>query len=265
MLDALQIAATGMQTQKQHVDTIANNLANVNTSGFKRASLSFSELMAPMASSLPASATVPRGDDSAALQPSRGNGVSVGQVTYSFEAGEAKKTDAPMDVMVSGDGFLELQLPDGGFAYTRGGTLQVDANGYLSSRTGYVLKPGIRVPGDVQTLTIATDGRVLASTARRPEPSEIGRLELVRFTSTANLEPLGDDMFKANERAGEPISGRAGEDGMGTLRQGFLESSNVKLVDEMVSLMVAQRAYEASVKVVQTADELFGMVNNLRK
>ena len=260
MFDALQIAATGMHAQQQNVDAIANNLANVNTNGFKKARVSFTDLVARQAE-----AAAANGAETDSGAPMRGTGVSVAHVARSFDAGEARKTDSPYDVTIGGDGFIEVQMPDGSRAYTRGGTLRVSADGQLATASGQPLKPGITIPEDVQDLTITADGRVQVKTARHPAAVELGQLEMVRFIAPAGLEPLGEGLFRATEAAGEPIAGRAGQDGMGSIRQGYLEGSNVKMVEEMVNLMVAQRAYEASVKVVQASDEMLGMVNNLRK
>jgi flagellar basal-body rod protein FlgG len=261
MFDALQIAATGMNAQQQNVDAIANNLANVNTNGFKRARVSFTDLVSRQAEAAAMSgATDP--DSGLAM---RGTGVSVAHVTRSFEPGEARQTGSVYDVTIGGDGFLEVLMPDGSRAYTRGGTLRVSADGQLATASGQPLKPGINIPDDVQELAISTDGRVQVKTARHPAAVEVGQLELVRFISPSGLEPLGEGLFRATEAAGEPMAGRPGQDGLGSIRQGFVEGSNVKMVEEMVNLMVAQRAYEASVKVVQASDEMLGMVNNLRK
>ncbi|MGM9489674.1 flagellar basal-body rod protein FlgG [Ideonella sp. YS5] len=260
MFDALQIAATGMHAQQQNVDAIANNLANVNTNGFKKARVSFTDLVSRQQADAAANAA-----EADASLPTRGTGVSVAHVARSFDAGEARKTDSAYDVTIAGDGFLEVLMPDGSRAYTRGGTLRVSQDGQLAAASGQPLKPGINIPDDVQDLTITTDGRVQIKTARHPTAVEVGQLELVRFIAPSGLEPLGEGLFRATEAAGEPIAGRAGQDGLGSVRQGYLEGSNVKMVEEMVNLMVAQRAYEASVKVVQASDEMLGMVNNLRK
>lgn len=264
MFDALQIAATGMHAQQQNVDAIANNLANVNTNGFKKARVSFTDLVARQ-TDLAAGDAAGGGAVDGSAEILRGAGVAVGRVGRSFDAGEARKTDSAYDVTIAGDGFIEVSLPDGGKAYTRGGTLRVTADGQLATASGQVLKPGINIPDDVQDLTITQDGRVQVRTTHNANAVELGQLELVRFMAPAGLEALGDGLFRATEQAGEPIAGRAGQDGLGAIRQGYLEGSNVKLVDEMVNLMVAQRAYEASVKVVQASDEMLGMVNNLRK
>lgn len=259
MIDALQIAATGMHAQQQSVDAIANNLANVNTAGFKKARVSFSDLVSRR-SDAQIAADVQETDTSA-----RGTGVVIGRVSRSFDAGEVRRTDSPLDVAVAGDGFIEVALPDGAKAYTRGGTLRVAADGQLATAAGHVLKPGLSIPDDLDELTITEDGRVLVRTPRSADPVELGQLDLVRFVAPAGLEAIGDGLFRATDAAGLPIVGRAGHDGMGSLRQGFIEGSNVKLSEEMVNLMVAQRAYEANVKVVQASDEMLGMVNNLRK
>ncbi len=265
MYDALQIAATGMQAQQASVDAIAHNMANVATPGYKRTRIAFADLVtgSPGAGSAasPDGALATRG----AAVVAQGAGVGIAAVARLFDAGELRQTDAALDIAISGDGFLEVTMPDGSRAWTRGGTLRVDDDGQLVTQRGLPLKPGIVVPADTQKLVIGPDGKVTAASAARPTPIELGQLQLVRFMNPGALTPAGDGLYRAGDTAGEPIGGRAGEDAMGTVRQGFLEGSNVKLVDEMVSLMVAQRAYEASVKVVQAADEMLGLVNTLRK
>ncbi len=263
MFDALQIAATGMRAQQQSVDTIANNLANVNTTGFKKGRVSFTDLVARQAVAVDATSAVDVDAGPTAL--ARGAGVSVGTTSRLFDPGEARKTDSAYDVTIAGDGFFEVVMPDGGRAYSRGGTLKVNADGQLATLSGQALKPGINIPDDVQELIINPDGRVLARSSRQTAAVEVGQLDLVRFIGPGALEAMGDGLYRATEAAGEPMAARAGEGGMGTLRQGYLEGSNVKLVEEMVGLMVAQRAYEASVKVAQASDEMLGMVNNLRR
>ena len=194
-----------------------------------------------------------------------GAGVSIASVGKLFDSGDMRKTDSAMDVAIAGDGFIELTMADGSRSFTRGGTLKVGTDGLLTTLAGQALKPSITVPENIQSLTIGADGKVMATTSTRSTPTELGQLQLVRFMNPGALTAMGDNVYRASEASGEPISGRGGEDAMGTIKQGFLEGSNVKLVDEMVNLMVAQRTYEASVKVVQAADEMLGMVNNLRK
>ena len=262
MFDALQIAATGMHAQQLSVDTIANNLANVNTVGFKKSQVSFSDLVSRSSDLDPANRTP---DGAAAMNRSRGTGVAIGSIAKLFNAGELKKTDSAYDLTIAGDGFFEVILADGSRAFARGGTLKVNPDGQLATLGGQALKPGITIPENVQELTIGTDGKVSVRTSAQSTPIEMGQLELVRFMGPSALAPMGDNLYRSTDESGEPISGRPGTDGMGTIRQGYLEMSNVKLVEEMVNLMVAQRAYEASVKGAQASDEMLGMVNNLRK
>lgn len=259
MFDALQIAATGMHAQQMNVDTVANNLANVNTVGFKKSRVGFADLIS--------SGAVGSDPGAAATNADARSGIGVGvfAVTRSFEMGDARRTDSPMDLLIAGEGFLEVVLPDGGRAYSRGGTLKVNSDGMLATQSGTALKPGISVPANAESLVIAADGKVSAKLPNQASPVEIGTLDMVRFTNPGALEALGENLYRATDRSGEALAGRAGEDGLGTLQQGQLESSNVKLVDEMVNLMIAQRAYEASVKVAQASDEMLGLINNLRK
>lgn len=156
-------------------------------------------------------------------------------------------------------------MPDGSRAYTRGGTLKVSRDGLLSTQAGLPLRPGIAIPDNAKSLSISADGLVQVTTSTQSTPVDAGQLEMVRFTNLSGLVAQGDGLFRTSESSGEPISARPGEGGMGLLAQGVLEGSNVKMVEEMVNLMVAQRAYEANVKIVQAADEMLGMINGLRK
>lgn len=264
MLDALYIAATGMQAQQTNVDTIANNLANVNTPAFKKTHVSFSDLVTQDATRL-----VPLGiDASPSLTGSAarvGVGVGVAGMARVLDVGDLKKTDVPFDIAIAGQGFLEVMMPDGTRAFTRGGTLKVNGDGMLSTLSGQALKPGIAIPENATDMSITADGRVMVRLSGQASPTEAGQLELVRFPNAGAVTAVGDNLYRTNENAGEPIAMRAGDDGVAEIRQGFLESSNVKLVDEMVGLMVAQRAYEANVKIAQASDEMLGMINNLRR
>ena len=258
MSDALYIGATGMQAQQAHVEAIANNMANVNTPGFKKTRVSFSDLVMGAARAL-------QGDNGAFVNASTGAGVQAGAFSRIFTGGEPKKTDAPMDVALVGEGFMELAMPDGSRAYARGGSLKVNAEGLLATQAGIPLKPNLSVPDTAEALLISGTGRVQARMPGQAGLVDLGQLELVRFANPQGLLAQGGNVYRATDASGEAIAGRAGEDGLGTLAQGFLEGSNVKLVEEMVDLMVAQRAYEASVKVVQAADEMLGMINGLRR
>lgn len=262
MLDSLYIGATGMQAQQAHVDAIANNLANVNTPAFKKGRVSFAELVVAG----PNLAQPGPGMESGPLaEGARGAGVQLSTAARVFDTGDMKKTDSPMDLAIVGDGFLEITLADGSRAYTRGGTLKVNTDGQLATQSGHVLKPGITVPPKAESIVIHGSGRIEVRVSGQASPVDVGQLELVRFANPQGLQALGGSVYRSTDASGEAIAGRVGEDGMGAIVQGMLESSNVKLVDEMVQLMVAQRAYEASVKVVQAADEMLGMINGLRR
>lgn len=263
MFDALYIGATGMQAQQLNVDTIANNLSNVNTAGFKKSRVSFADLVTGDASRLPQSGEVEAGPLSAARR--LGSGVGVMRVDRLFDPGDIKQTGAALDVAIQGAGFLEVTMADGSRAFSRGGSLKVNNEGQLVTASGQVLKPGIQIPVNAQNLTISATGLVKITVPGQASPVEAGQLELVRFTSPTMLQSLGDGLYRATEGSGEAITARPGQDDTGVLVQGAVEGSNVKLVDEMVNLMIAQRAYEASVKVVQASDEMLGMINNLRK
>lgn len=258
MNEALYIAATGMHTQQKSVDTIANNLANVNTPGFKKGKVSFEDLVYRELNG-----AARAGGAEHLLQA--GSGVAVQSLLKDFRSGELKKTDAPMDLAIRGDGFIEVLMGDGSVAYSRGGSLIVDKDGLLATADGHVLKPGIHIGQDAREVSITADGRVLVSTRDQGQAIEAGRIDVVRFADNSGLQAAGGSLYRPSERSGEAIFGRAGEDGMGSLAQGHLEGSNVRLIDEMVDLMAAQRAYESSVKVIQAADELLAMSNNLRK
>ena len=260
MNDALYIAATGMHMQQKNVDTIANNLANINTPGFKKGRVSFQDMVYRELSH-----AAPTGDAQGTPSMWQGSGVGIASLSKLFTSGELKKTELPLDLAIQGEGFFEVSAEDGTHAYTRGGSLMVDKDGFLSSGDGHVLKPAIHIGPDAKDIAIHADGRVLVRTADHGEAIEVGRIELAHFADTSGLVGLGGNLYKPSERSGDAIYGRPGENGLGTIAQGFVEGSNVKLVEEMVDLMVAQRAYESSVKVIQASDEMLAMSNNLRK
>lgn len=257
MNDALYIAATGMKAQSAQVDTIANNVANVNTSGFKRSTVRFGDLVTTGLTLQTVDGPAPSSAYSLA-------GVAVNATHRSFAPGELRPSNDPMTVAIQGDGFLEVQMPDGALAYARGGRLEVNTEGLLAMAGGPALRQRLAVPGDVRQLTIAEDGRVQATDASGRSWG-VGQLDLTVFASPQELRPIGDGLYQASPAAGDPVAVRPAEAGAGRLRQGFQEASNVSLVEEMVQLMVAQRAYEMNVKVVQAADEIAGLTNSLRK
>jgi flagellar basal-body rod protein FlgG len=257
MNDSLYIAATGMQAQQQTLDTIANNLVNVNTPAFKKSRVNFNELMH----------VEPHKETSAGSGASNilGVGISVERVAKDFAPGILSQTSSPLDLAINGNGFIEVTLPDGSRGYTRGGTMQITKDSFLATSAGYALKPAIHIPANITSLTIEKDGKVLVQTSAKAQPVEIGHLEMASFSNPAGLKAAGAGVYVPTEASGQAVYGKPGSQGMGTIAQGSLEASNVSLVDEMVTLMVAQRAYELSSKVAQASDEVMSMTNNLRR
>jgi len=264
MFDALSIAATGMQAQQLNLDTIANNLVNINTAGFKKGHVSFTDLMTVEASRMEPTGNTPEVNPLSS-SPRVGAGVGISSVTKNFDAGSITQTGSAWDVAIQGDGFLQVTMPDGTLGYMRGGSLKVNSDGMLVTQSGQPLKPNMTVPTSASNVLIASDGTVSVTVPNQSTPLQIGQLQLVRFANPGSLIAQGDNLYRISETSGEPIVGTPGQDGLGTLQQGYQEGSNVKMVDEMVNLMVAQRTYQASVKVVQASDEILGMINNLRK
>jgi flagellar basal-body rod protein FlgG len=259
--DALYIAATGMHMQQKNVETLSNNLANVSTPGFKKSHVSFVDMVyRGMA------ATTPQNGAANAQPLLQGSGVGIEALTRNFSQGELKQTGSTQDLAIQGGGFIELTNPeDGSLVYSRGGTLVVDKDGLLATQSGHVLKPAIRIGTDGAPFVIAADGRVTVTPKDGSGAFDAGRVGLVSFSDTGGLQGLGNNLYRPSEQSGDAIALNAGEDGAGTLAQGYLEGSNVSLVEEMINLTVAQRAYESSVKVIQAVDEMLAMSNNLRK
>lgn len=262
-MDALYIAATGMQAQQMAVDTIANNLANVQTPGFKRSGVSFQELMyREIAALKPATFS---GGTAPAANAEYGYGVAATNFAKVFAQGDLRQTDNPLDLAIRGTGLIEVVLPDGTVGYTRGGSLKVGKDGLITTALGYALKQSLHVPQDAEQILISPQGGVYVRSARHNTPVEIGQIELVRFLNPDSLSPMGDGLYRRTDSTSEPLFGKPGEDDLGLLAQGFLEGSNVKMIDEMIALVVAQRAYESNSKVIQAADEMMSMVNGLRR
>ncbi len=260
MIESLSIGASGMQAQQTQIDVIANNLANINTMGFKKSRVDFEDLMyREMARS--GRSLLPGFDNAKSM----GVGVGISSTGKVFSSGEVKKTDRALDLAIQGEGFFEVVLPDNSYAYTRNGALRIDRDGYLATADGYRLSGLIQVPSDAEDIAVRSDGGVLAQVAGQDELVEIGSLDLIRFVNAGGLSPVGDNLYLPSENSGDGYYGIPGEEGFGSVQQGYLEASNVNLVEEMTQLVLAQRAYEINSKVVQAADELLGIVNNLRR
>jgi len=251
-----------MTAQQMNVDVIANNLANVNTTGFKKSSIEFQDLL--YESMQTGSRDGREGKANPAnLQVGLGNRPIS---TYrSFTEGNISETGNPLDVAINGKGFMQVVLPDGNYAYTRDGSLKVNAEGYLVTNSGLKIAPELHIPGNTDSISINQDGTVSILLAGEETMEELGQIELVSFMNAGGLDGQGGNLFTVTEASGEPIYGRPGEDGLGLLVQGYLEKSNVDIAQEMIELIVAQRAYEVNSKAVRTADELLAMINNLKR
>ncbi len=259
MLDAFHISAAGMHVQQTQVDVIANNLANVNTAGFKKSKVDFQDLIYRELNAARGLLVSPDIDNPLGL------GSVVSSIGKVFSQGEIRSTERMLDVAIQGAGFLEVALPDGSFAYTRTGDLQIDRDGLLVNSDGYPLSPSIQVPSDAQEISIQRDGRVFALLAGDSEPSEIGRIELGNFVNPGGLTPRGDNLYLPSHDSGDVFFGEPAAEGFGELAQGFLEGSNVNLVEELSNLVLAQRGYEMNSKVIQAADEMLAIASNLRR
>ncbi len=259
MSESLYVAATGMHAQQKQLDVIANNLANTNTTAFKKSRIDFGDLM------YHPSAAVQGASLSSDMNNPIGAGASAAQIGKIFTGGEAKKTERPLDFAIVGEGFFEVVLPDGSYGYTRSGAMQQNTDGMLTTLDGYPLSAYIQLPDDTEELMVKTDGSVMVKLAGEDELSEVGSIELAQFLNARGLNPMGDNLYLPSEKSGSAVYGVPGEEGNGSLAQGFLESSNVQLIEELTNMILAQRTYEINSKVVQASDEAMGIVNNLRR
>jgi len=262
MLRSLYSAATGMVAQQTSIDVTSNNIANVNTVGYKKQRAEFADLfyqtMEYAGTSTSATTTSPTGINV-------GLGVRPTAVTKMFSQGNFKETGNNLDLAITGNGFFKIQLPDGTEAYTRNGSFKIDADGQMVTSDGYPLVPNIVIPPDAVQVSIGTDGTVSVLQAGQTQSSQIGQITLTNFINPAGLHALGDNNYINTTASGDPIEGVAGQNGLGQMRQGFVEMSNVQLVEEMTDLITAQRAYDANSKTIQTSDEMLKTVNQLKR
>lgn len=262
MIRALRSAASGMYAQQLYIDTIANNLANVNTTGFKRAKMEFQDLVYQ---TLRGSGN---SQELGAVLPTElqiGHGVRPIAIQKSFEQGNILPTGNPLDLSIDGVGFLQIAKPDGTILYSRDGSLKVSPDGLIVTSDGYPIEPSVTIPADTVEVSIARDGTVSVTLIGETEPMTLGQVELARFVNPAGLSSLGQNLYKETMASGPPILGNPGSEGMGQISQGFLESSNVQIVEEMVSMIVAQRAYEVASKAIRTAEEMLSIANSLKR
>jgi len=262
MIRSLFIAATGMEAQRLNIDVIANNLANVNTTGYKRSRADFQELMYEELKT-PGAASAEGTQLPSGIQI--GLGVRPVAVQKVFEQGDFTHTGNPLDMVVEGEGFFQVVKPDGEIAYTRAGTFKLDSEGRIVTSEGYPMEPEITIPSDTTQITIGSDGRVSVTQPGSTTPTEIGQIEIARFSNPGGLKSIGKNLFEETASSGVPTTGTPGTEGLGTIQQGFIELSNVNIVDEMVQMIVSQRAYEINSKAVQAADDMLQIANNLRR
>ena len=262
MLKAMRTAASGMVAQQMNVDNIANNLANVNTTGFKRSKVEFQDVLyqnykrAGSASAV--GAEVPTG-------LAIGYGTRVAATVRHFDGGTLMSTGNPLDMAISGDGFFQVQYPDGTTAYTRDGAFKLSADGRIVTSDGFFMLPELSVPEDATAVSVGSDGVVEVLLAGQEEPTQIGQIELARFINPAGLMAIGRNLLVPTGASGDPMTDVPTQNGLGRIDQGYLEMSNVKVIDEMVNMIVAQRSYEMSSKAIQTADDMAGIANNLKR
>jgi flagellar basal-body rod protein FlgG len=260
MIKALFTSSTGMDAQQTVIDNTANNLANVNTTGFKKGQADFQDLLyvtqRTPGSEISSGLNVPTG-----LQV--GSGVRVAGITKVFTAGALTNTGNPLDVAINGDGFFQVTLPNGEIRYTRDGSLRMNAVGNIVTTDGFQISPSMTIPSDALSISIGSDGTVTAQTAGSTSPTSVGQLTLTRFPNPAGLSAEGGNLFSETASSGSPIIATPGLNGTGMLQQGFLERSNVDMVNEMVNLILAQRAYEFNTRSIKTADNMLSDTTEL--
>lgn len=259
---ALSIAATGMLAQQLNVEVISNNIANMNTSGFKRQRAEFQDLLYQNLERTGSSSS-----DQGTVVPSGiqiGVGVKAGAVYRVNDQGDMSKTDNVYDLAIQGKGFFRIQMPDGTDAYTRAGAFQLSPQGQLVTLDGFTVSPGVTIPQDATDVAINSSGVVEATIAGTVEPVRVGQLELATFFNDAGMQAIGDNLLLETAASGPPTIGTPGSNGYGSIQQGFIETANVNAVAEITSLITAQRAYEMNAKVISTADEMLSSTSNLR-
>ncbi len=259
---ALRTAASGMAAQQMNVEIIANNLANVNTIGFKKSRPEFQDLMYQ---TLKASGVSQNPNIRVPIEIQVGNGTVPVATLKTFSQGDVQTTNNPLDVAVQGEGFLQVRRPDGSLAYTRDGALKLSADGTLVTSQGYVFEPGITLGGDTTNVTIGRDGTIDVATATEATPTKAGQVELAKFVNPAGLRAIGNSLFVETPASGPPIPGTPGTEGFGEILQGTLEASNVDVVEEMVGMITAQRAYEMNAKTITAVDEMLSTANGIKR
>ena len=259
---ALLTAASGMAAQQMNVEIIANNLANVNTTGFKKSRPEFQDLMYQ---TLKASGVSQNPNIRIPIEIQVGNGTVPVATLKTFSQGDVATTNNPLDVAIQGEGFLQVRRQDGTLAYTRDGALKLSADGTIVTSQGYAFEPGLTLGSDTTAVAIARDGTIDVTTASETSPTKAGQIELVKFVNPAGLRAIGNSLFVETPASGPPLTGTPGAEGFGEILQGSLESSNVDVVEEMVGMITAQRAYEMNAKTITAVDEMLNTANGIKR
>ncbi len=253
MMRSLWIAKTGMEAQQLQLDNISNNLANTSTNGYKRGHAVFEDLMYQNLRQAGAASSeqtqLPTG-----LQV--GLGTRAVATSRNFSQGNLLQSQSPLDVAIRGNGFFQIQQPDGTTGYTRDGSFQLSSTGQLVTNTGYTVQPGITIPAQAQSVTIGNDGTVSVVLPGQPLPQTVGQVQIASFINPAGLEPKGQNLYAETAASGTPNAGTPGQNGLGSVQQGFVETSNVNVVEELVQMIQTQRAYELNSKAIQTSDQM---------
>ncbi|MBI5893014.1 MAG: flagellar basal-body rod protein FlgG [Deltaproteobacteria bacterium] len=259
---SLWIAATGMEAQQTNIDVISNNLANVNTVGFKKSRADFQDLLYQNIK-VPGSASSATSQVPTGIQ--LGHGVRPVATQKIFNQGSFQQTGNSLDLAIEGDGFFKVTQPDGTTAYTRSGAFKLNSEGQIVTSDGYSLDPSLTIPTDTTSLSISADGILSIRQAGATTTTQVGNIEIGRFVNPAGLQAIGKNLFLETPASGGVIAGTPAQGGFGTITQGYLEMSNVSVVEEMVNMIIAQRAYEINSKAIQTSDEMLQTANNLRR
>ncbi len=253
MLRSLHIARTGLDAQQTQLDVVSNNLANTSTTGFKKSRAVFEDLLYQ---------TIRQAGAQSSQQTQLPSGFQLGvgvrpvATERIFQQGALQQTSNPLDVAINGQGFFQVQMPDGSLAYTRDGSFQTDSQGNLVTASGYALLPNMQIPANALTTTIGRDGIVSVTTPGNATPTQLGQIQLATFVNPAGLQGQGENLFIETAASGAPLPNNPGTDGMGVLSQSFIETSNVNVAEELVNMIIAQRAYELNSRAITTSDQM---------
>ncbi len=261
---ALRTAASGMYAQQINIEVISNNIANINTTGYKKNKADFQDLMYQQVQINPLTSTTPGVEDTSSSKIQIGNGVKPASTMKLFMQGDITATSNQFDLAIQGEGFFQVRKSDGTFAYTRDGSFKLNSEGKIVTAGGYTLEPGFTLSSDMAGIAIGKDGTVTAKLLDGTT-TVLGNVELARFMNNGGLVALGDNLYSESTASGQPMLGTPGNQGFGEIQQGYLESSNVDIVEEMISMIAAQRAYEINSKTVKTVEDMMTMANNLKR